>query len=154
MSSSFSKIAKVSYISGQFTVVLDGEQSAYVVRDSFNQRAIDAAFTRRASVVLELDGDRVKRVQSDVPPENQPTEPTGLEVITRISTQVNGTTGRIFAEVFIKRRGETEQQVFAFDDVIHGLCHTSYVARQSLSLDVDEQNEIVGVTKSHVDSRV
>jgi len=90
-------------------------------------------------------------VQSDVPTENQPDPIGGDTLITRISTQVSGKTGETFAEVFIKRRGETEQQVFATDTVIHGLCHTSYVAEQPVSLDVDAEKVIVGVTKSRVD---
>lgn len=147
------QVTKIAYARGAFAVSLDGAAGPYMAVDEFNQRAIDAAFTRRAPVVLELDGPTIRRVQSDVPQPGlvlkDPASP-GRFNITRISTQVNGTTGATFAEIFIEQAPAPEQQVFTSDATIHGLCHTAYVSRQSLDLEIAD-HQIVTVIKSHID---
>jgi hypothetical protein len=141
-------ITRVRYeLGGSFTVELDGPSDPVIADNQTNQLAIDAAFERRAPVVLELEGARIRRVQSDLPPD-EPVAPSrrGQAVfITRISTQVEATTGELIAEVF-----STANQARTKDPVIHLLCHGAYVSKHPLALELAD-SEIKAVVKEHIE---
>jgi hypothetical protein len=148
------EVVRITYeTGGAFTVKLDGASTAVVANDVFNQLAVDAAFERRARVVLELDGDRIHRVQSDVPSNRPDPPPPGKAVlVTRISTQVNGTTGDLIAEIFFsKNPGGAEEQGRTTDSVIHLLCHGAYLNKHPLRLELAQTNVITAVTKERID---
>ena len=146
-------ITRIRYeVGGDFEVKLDGVSQPVVADNLFNQLAIDAAFERRARVVLELEGARIRRVQSDLPRVVGQERPQGNgALVTRISTQVDGTSGEMIAEIFFEAdRGGIEQQARSTDLVIQLLCHGTYVTQHRLALDLN-QSAITRVLKEHID---
>jgi hypothetical protein len=135
-----------------FTVELEGASDSPVIADNqTNQLAIDAAFERRAPVVLQLEGARIRRVQSN-PPRDKPDAPPRREeavFVTRISTQVVAT--GLIAEVFYRADPAVgdERQALTKDPVIHLLCHGAYVSEHPLVLELAD-SEIKAVQKEHV----
>jgi hypothetical protein len=139
-------------LGGYFTVELDGASDPVIAANQTNQLAIDAAFERRAPVVLELEGDRIRRVQSDLPRDEQDAPPRrGQVFITRISTQVDAKTGELIAEVFYREDPNVgdERQARTKDPVIHLLCHGAYVSKHPLVL-VLADSEIKAVQKEQI----
>jgi hypothetical protein len=149
------EIVKISYNTGdKFYVKLrdpnTAEEVDVVATDVFNQLAVDAAFVRRAPVILELDGNRIRRVQSDLPRDETEIAVPGGGIITRISTQVQE--GGYVAEILYAQPPSTvEAQVLTKDPVMHMLCHGAYLSKHWLVLTLDEARlYITGVIKERL----
>lgn len=149
------EIVKISYNTGdKFYVKLrdpnTGEGGDVVATDMFNQLAVDAAFERRAPVILELDGNRIRRVQSDLPRDETEIAVPGGGIITRISTQVQE--GGYVAEILYAQPPSTvAEQVLTKDPVMHMLCHGAYLSKHLLVLTLDEARlYITGVVKERL----
>jgi hypothetical protein len=139
-------------VGGEFAIELDATSRSLLADNLFNQLALDAAFERRARVVLELEGDRIRRVQSDVPRAGDQGRGAADSVrVTRISTQVDGISGEMIAEIFFEANsGGGEQQARTTDPAIQMLCHGAYLTEHRLALKV-ERSEITRVLKEHID---
>jgi hypothetical protein len=150
------EIVKISHNTGdKFYVKLrepnTGDDEVDVVAaDPVNQLAVDAAFERRAPVILELDGNYIRRVQSDLPRDTAEIAVPGRVIITRISTQVRP--GGYVAEILYAQPPSTvETQVLTKDPVLHMLCHGAYLSKHPLELTLDEARLFMtGVIKERV----
>ena len=146
------KVSQIAYRTDfLFEVTLDSGVDTYIADDTVNQTAIDVAMMRGVKVTLELDnGSLIRRVQSDVPAPGQPAPGTipHSVTVTRVSTQRNGITGRMFCEVFFDD-GTGEKTVKSFDPVIERLAGSSCIARQPIRLIPDpvDNGRLLGITK-------
>ena len=134
------RIEQISYdVGGAFTVTVDdfGEVSEVVAADDGNRLAVDAAFERRALVVLEVDANNyIVRVQSE-PAADEPEPPGSGVVITRIATQVQG--GELITEVFFAEEPTgNESGARTKDSTVHLICHGAYLSKHRLKLTVDD----------------
>jgi hypothetical protein len=144
-----SEILKISYTAagGTFTVRFDDENNDVFAVDAVNQLAVDAAFERRAPVVLGVNEDyQIVRVMSQ--PGTDAKDPgVGGAVVTRISTQVQ--VSGLVAEIFYAKNAEGEEKASRTKNpVIHLLCHGAYVAKHRLELSLDEEGFITRVVKA------